>query len=113
MEIKKEIKNKPYAIRFSAQDDGKEIGRAYLYLIYNDLHEEPYGFVEDVFVSEDERGKGAGKLLLKTLIDEAKKLGCYKLLGTSRYGRENVHNWYKRAGFNDYGIEFRMDFEKS
>ncbi|MBI2665307.1 GNAT family N-acetyltransferase [Candidatus Woesearchaeota archaeon] len=97
-------------VKLFIQQDGKEIARAFLYLIYNDLHTLPYGLMEDVFVDEAYRGSGYGKIIIKELIDEAKKLGCYKLVGFSRYDRENVHKLYLNFGFRDFGKEFRMDF---
>ncbi len=39
-------------IRFSVSVNGAEVARAYLYLMHNDLHQEPFGLVEDVFVDE-------------------------------------------------------------
>ncbi|MFA4830882.1 MAG: GNAT family N-acetyltransferase [Patescibacteria group bacterium] len=109
MEIKKEKQEKIFAIKFTVEDNGKTAGRAYLYLLYNDLHEEPYGFMEDVYVKEEYRGKGAGKQLVEALIQEAKAQGCYKLLGTSRNSRPKVHKFYERFGFEKWGVEFRMN----
>lgn len=99
-------------IKISVEENGVEMGRAWLYLIYNDLHQEPYGLLEDVFVNEMARGQGFGNELLKEAIEEARNRGCYKLIGTSRKSRENVHAWYKKLGFEDYGLEFRMDLSK-
>jgi len=110
MEIKKEKQNRSYAIRFSAQEDGNEVGRAYVYIIYNDLHDEPYGLMEDVFVDASERGKGVGTRLVEDIIAEAKKLGCRKLIAQSRYGKGSVHALYEKIGFKDHGKNFRMDF---
>lgn len=108
MEIKKqEIKSE--AIKFELREGEKIIGRAYLYLIKNDLHKEPYGYLEDVFVEEGYRNSGFGRQLVQTVIKEAKKLGCYKLVGTSRSSRIEVHEFYKKLGFEEYGKEFRMD----
>lgn len=109
MEIVNIDKQSP-AIKFIAKENGKEIGRAFLYLIYNDLHSEPYGLLEDVFVDETGRGKGIGNALVLAVIDEAKKKGCYKLIATSRTSRSQIHAWYERLGFKQYGLEFRMDF---
>ena len=54
MDIKeKEIIGK--SIKFYIEDDGKEVARAYLYIIKNDLHKEPFGLMEDVFVDESQR----------------------------------------------------------
>ena len=97
-------------VKLFVMKDGKEIGRAYLYLLHNDLHEKPFGFMEDVFVEEEHRKSGIGTLLVNALIEEAKKRGCYKLIGTSRYERTKVHELYTRIGFKDHGKEFRLDF---
>ncbi|MBI4281741.1 GNAT family N-acetyltransferase [Candidatus Uhrbacteria bacterium] len=108
MEINK-IEKQSVAIKFIAKEKSKEIGRAFLYLIYNDLHTEPYGLLEDVFVDEASRGKGIGNTLVLAVIHEAKKRGCYKLIATSRESRHAIHTWYERLGFKNYGLEFRMD----
>ena|SRR3989344_4034229 len=101
------------AIKISVMEDGKVIGRAFLYLIFNNLHKEPYGLMEDVFVDEKYRGKGIGTKIVEALIAEAKKQGCYKLIGTSRFSNERAHGLYERLGFTKHGFEFRMDLEES
>jgi len=111
MDVKKETIESS-ATKFVVEDNGHVVGRAYLYLIQNDLPHggKPYGLLEDVFVEEEFRGKGYGKKLVEMVIEEAKDLGCYKLVGQSRYGREKVHELYMKLGFNDHGKNFRMDF---
>jgi hypothetical protein len=47
-------------IRFSIRRDDREIARAYLYLMHNDLHAAPFGLLEDVYVDEAHRGEGEG-----------------------------------------------------
>jgi len=96
--------------KYTAQENGKEIGRVYLYILKNDLHEKPFALMEDLFVEEEHRGKGTGKALIHAIIDEVKIQGCYKLIATSRHGREKVHKLYKNFGFKNWGTEFRMDF---
>lgn len=79
----------------------------------NDLHPEPFGFLEDVFVTPEARGSGVGgKLVRDVVIERARREACYKLIATSRNGTERVavHEWYKRIGFLEYGTEFRMNF---
>jgi hypothetical protein len=34
-------------IRISITDNDFEIGRAYIYLMHNDLHDRPFGLIED------------------------------------------------------------------
>ncbi|MBU0459223.1 MAG: GNAT family N-acetyltransferase [Nanoarchaeota archaeon] len=98
-------------IKFTIERDGQEVARSFLYLMYNSLHQEPFGFMEDVFVNEEFRGQGLGTEIVKAVIASAKENNCYKLLGTSRHSREKVHTWYKKLGFHDRGLEFRMDLK--
>lgn len=97
-------------IKFYIQEDGKEVGRATLYVLHNDLHEEPFGFLEDVYVAESQRGKGLGTRIVKKVIEKAEELGCYKLICTSRYEKPRVHKLYEKIGFKDHGKEFKIDF---
>jgi len=97
-------------IRFSLRKAGVEIGHAYLYLMTNDLHDEPFGLMEDVFIEEEHRGHGGGTKLVRKILQMAKREGCYKLLTTSRHSNDRVHDLYTRLGFSSHGLEFRKDF---
>ena len=108
MQIQQKI-IKAGGIRFSVEQNGEEIGRAYLYILHNE-HDRPFGLMEDIFVDENYRSQDLGTKLIKALINAAKHNNCYKLIGTSRYERPKVHDWYLRMGFKDWGKEFRMDF---
>ncbi len=110
MQLKKEMKMDAYAVKFTMTEGDEIMGRAYLYIIHNDLHEQPYGLLEDLYVEEAYRSKGLGNQLLGAVVKEAQDKKCYKLIGTSRLAREEVHAWYKKLGFKDYGKEFRMNF---
>lgn len=98
--------------RFSIEEGGREVARAYLFTGENGLHEEPWGLMEDVFVAEDRRNQGWGVRLIRRVIEAARAAGCYKLIATSRYSRPEVHELYLRLGFKDYGKEFRMDLAR-
>lgn len=98
-------------IKFYVMKECEEVGRVHLYILKNDLHDQPFGFMEDVFVDETQRGKGIGSELVKKVIEEARNKGCYKLICTSRYSNEKVHELYKKFGFKDHGMEFRMNLE--
>jgi len=100
-------------IRISAEDGGKEIGRAFLSVLKNDLRDEPFGYLEDLFVDENYRKQGIGTKLTKEVIRLAKTHNCYKIVATSRYESENVHRLYKKIGFKDFGKEFKMYLHNS
>jgi ribosomal protein S18 acetylase RimI-like enzyme len=101
---------KAHGIRFSVKRNNSEAGHAYVYILHNDLHAEPFALLEDVHVEPEYQGQGIGNELVGSVIVYAKSAGCYKLLATSRNDgtRLYVHNWYKRLGFVTYGTEFRM-----
>ena len=71
------------------------------------------GCLEDVFVDESQRGSGLGTALVKEVIAAARETGCYKLIATSRASRHRVHELYERLGFENYGVEFRMNLGAS
>lgn len=98
-------------IKFTIQDDhGNDIGRAFLYIMHNDLHKQPFGLMEDVYIDEEMRGQRLGTFLVRRIIKTAKEMGCYKLIATSRRSRPKVHELYIKLGFRDQGTEFRIDF---
>lgn len=100
-----------YGILITRTLKGKVVGRAYLYVMTNGLHDRPFGFMEDVFVEPERRGDGTGTALVGRVIAEAKKRGCYKLVAGSRHERDRVHALYLKLGFKDHGKEFRIDFD--
>jgi GNAT superfamily N-acetyltransferase len=109
MEIKQKVDDRPQGMKFFIEDNNKEVASGFLYLIYNQFHEEPYGLMEYVFVDPEYRKQGLGSELVNMIIEEAKNKNCYKLIAQCRYGKEKVHELYKKLGFNDHGKNFRMD----
>lgn len=59
-------------VRISLKIDGSEVGRAYLYILHNDLHKRPFGLMEDVFLDTQYRGKNHGEDLVNKVVEEAK-----------------------------------------
>ena len=110
MILKKSIKKNVYGVKFSFKEKGKEVGRAFLYVLKNDLHKEPFALLEDVFVDETMRGQGLGGKLVMAALEEAKKRKCYKLIATSRNTKKELHSYYEKFGFKVHGIELRINF---
>jgi len=102
-------KIKSGGFKIKVLNEGREVGRLFLYILFNDLHKRPFAIIEDVFVEEDFRHQGISKRLLEKSIKEAKKAKCYKILMWSRYSKPHVHRIYKNMGFKEWGKEFRMD----
>ncbi|PIR04318.1 MAG: GNAT family N-acetyltransferase [Candidatus Magasanikbacteria bacterium CG11_big_fil_rev_8_21_14_0_20_39_34] len=113
MKIVNKKREDSYAIEFNIEEDGKTVGFAFVVIIQNNRHKEPYALLENVYVDPEYRGKGYAKELLKSIMKKVKELDCYKFIATSRYSNEGVHEWYKKVGFEDWGKEFRMNLNGS
>lgn len=114
MEEKVKIKSKrvrAWGKRLYIKENGREIARAYVYFMTNDLHKEPFAFLEDVFVDENCRGRKLGQEIVQKAIDAAKKADCYKIILTYRHSKEWLRYFYKRLGFEDHGLEFRLNLK--
>lgn len=96
-------------IKLFIENEGREVAHAYLYILKNDIHNQPFGFMEDVFVDEECRGQGLGTEIINELIKVAREKNCYKVVGTSRSERVKVHSLYEKLGFKNHGFEFRID----
>ena len=112
MKTAKENLKNCYAIKIGYKENDRFIAWVYLYVLKNDLHREPFGLLENVFVEEQYRSKGLGTKLVKRAIAEAKKIGCYKLIATSRTTKTDLHNFYERMSFKKWGLEFRINYTK-
>lgn len=108
----KKVDVSAHGVRFSIDRGGIEVGHAYVYILKNDLHAEPFALLEDVSVHSDYQGRGIGNKLIQAVIEYVSSVGGYKLIATSRDDgtRNIVHQWYERLGFAKYGVEFRMNF---
>ena len=113
MEISRRKISVPDPIRISLTEGGEEMARASVYFLKNELHLGDHAsiaaYLEDVFVNEKYRSRGIGRKIVELAIGEARTAGAYKLIATSREEREGVHEFYKKLGFREYGVEFRMD----
>ncbi|MBI2443964.1 MAG: GNAT family N-acetyltransferase [Candidatus Magasanikbacteria bacterium] len=112
MEIKKEIKREGYAVKITLAENGAVLGWTYLYVMFQGRHREPYGYLENVYVEPEHRGRGLGNKLVELAIAEARERSCYKLIGTSKMEKTEVHEFYAKHGFAKMGYEFRLDLIK-
>lgn len=114
MELKsEEIKKDIYGLKITANENGKVLGWVQLYIIGNERHDEPYAFLENLYIEEEYRSRGLGSQLVRAAIEESKKRNCYKIIGTSRTLKPEVHKFYIKNGFTNWGFEFRMDLKES
>ena len=86
-----------------AMEEGNVLGYASIHYIKKITRKS--GIIEDVVVKENQRGKGIGKLLVKNLIEKAKKNNCDKIILSSS---EKNHKFYEKLGFQKNEFEMIM-----
>ena len=86
-----------------ALEEGNVLGYASIHYLKKITRKS--GIIEDVVVKENQRGKGIGKLLVKNLIEKAKKNNCDKIILSSS---EKNLNFYKKLGFQKNEFEMIM-----
>ncbi|MFI2619253.1 GNAT family N-acetyltransferase [Streptomyces sp. NPDC018584] len=99
--------------RVAAVRDGIELGHTYVYRLDNDGRVSPFALAEDLYVTEPARRQGIARLLAAESIRVAKKLGCYKLIASSRFSRKDQHRRLESYGLQKWGYEFRLDLDGS
>ena len=86
-----------------ALEKGNVIGYASIHYIKKITRKS--GIIEDVVVKENQRRKGIGKLLVKNLIEKAKKNDCDKIILSSS---EKNLKFYQKLGFQKNEFEMIM-----
>jgi glucosamine-phosphate N-acetyltransferase len=99
------IRNNNYMI--VVEENDVIIGSLVLHLQYKLIRDGGIaGFIEDVVISENFRGNGIGKLLVKKAIEKAKVLNCYKIVLSCFDERVN---FYESCGFRVENKTMRLD----
>ena len=85
---------------FVAEDEEqKVIGYASVHYLPYFFLPGPEGYVSELFISAETRGKGVGTALLEMVISEAQKRGCARLsLINSRTRESYIRQFYEKHG---------------
>ena len=90
--------------------DGKAIGMAVYFYNYSTWLAKPGLYLEDLYVSLDARGKGAGKLLLQTMAKIALDKGCGRFEWSCLDWNKPSRDFYESIGAKsqDEWVGYRM-----
>lgn len=102
-EINKSIFSSNEVDGIVAVEEGDVLGYASIHYLKKITRKS--GIIEDVVVKENQRGKGIGKLLVKNLIEKAKKNNCDKIILSSS---EKNLKFYEKLGFQKNEFEMIM-----
>jgi glucosamine-phosphate N-acetyltransferase len=89
--------------------DGRVVGTASLLVEEKFIHGGGLSsHIEDVAVHRDFQKQGIGAELVHHLVQEARRLGCYKVILNCR---EAVAPFYEKLGFRRHDVGMRMDLK--
>jgi GNAT superfamily N-acetyltransferase len=65
--------------------------------------------LENIYIEEQARGKGAGKLLTQELITWCKQNGAKSILVSAYYYNHDAVRFYQNNGFKPYSVKLEQD----
>ena len=83
---------------FLAYDDSGAIGYVIFYMTYSSFMAKPTLYLEDIFVLEEYRGKGAGKLLFSRCVEEGRERMCGRIDFVVLRWNINAQRFYEKEG---------------
>lgn len=85
---------------FVAEKGHEIVGYIAIHWLFYAILPGPEGYISELFVSEKERGRGIGSLLIEEVIKQAKRKGCYRLMLANNRNRLSYEKgFYKKNGF--------------
>ena len=93
-----ELETNQYAYYFVMELDGKMIGYAGMWLIFDEAH------VTNVAIRPEGRGKKLGELLMRHLMVTAKSIGANRMTLEVRVSNNVAISLYKKLGFAAEGV---------
>jgi len=95
----------------AVDDDGQVLATATLIFEHKFIHAGGVvGHIEDVAVRENLQGKGYGRQLVQDLIEEAERMGCYKVILDCK---ADVMPYYEKQGFKESQRNMRIDLPRN
>lgn len=92
-------RGEPLARAWLIEEAGRPLGYAVLTLGFSVELGGRDGFVDDLYLAEEARGRGIGSAVLDRLVEEARALGIGALHLEVEPGNEAAARLYRRAGF--------------
>lgn len=91
---------------FVAEDERKLAG--FVSFSVRDVirYPKPIAELDELFIKEENRKHGLGKMLMEIVERKAKELNCYRMFIESSFKHEAAHKFYESLGYTNYGYHF-------
>ncbi len=83
---------------YVATMDDRVVGYAMVFLAYSSFLARPTLFIEDIFVAQDVRGRGVGRVLMQALAAEALALDCARMEWMVQHWNREAIQFYEGLG---------------
>jgi len=94
---------------FVAEDEGRLVG----FIVFK--MERDYGYIDNIVVSKEKQGKGAGRALVAYVEDIAKSKGCYLIKTDTTENTDGVpwksYGFWIRMGYEDTGERLPTNYD--
>ncbi len=97
------LRSHPGTLVMLARDGDRYIGTAVCFTGFSTFYAHPLVNIHDLTVLPEHRGRGIGRLLLRAVEEEARRMGCCKVTLEVRADNDGARRLYGSEGFRGDG----------
>lgn len=101
----------PRGVRISINDEaGTEIAHAYVFILCNDFHDDPFAFVGEVMIAKSDRlqEQRIAKELKQKIMEVIKYHCCYEIIACDQNVRTRTRQFYQDMDFVSNGRQLKL-----
>jgi GNAT superfamily N-acetyltransferase len=97
------------ALMYAIEEDGRDVGR--VCVGQRQLQERRVLWVWDVFVDEEQRGRGLGRAAMQLVEAQARRLGLARVELNVFGGNDAARGLYRSLGYEEWAVSMAKDLE--
>jgi ribosomal protein S18 acetylase RimI-like enzyme len=94
-----------------AEVDGEIVGLIDLWIIHDFCHGGKLSYIQNLYVTPEYRGLGAGSQLLQKIIERAKEGGALEIHVVTEFDNERAIQLYRKHGLTKESLQLEREFE--